>query len=292
MLDDAELLPIEIDDYDTTEVREALEAGLDPTGLHPTGINKNRMRLPEFYDISMYYDRLKRSTKGKWLNPETGEYERIRRNKGEYGHWKPLSKEDLPKITSVKGIQWQINYCFPDELHNNMSPNGVEYGGKTVTYRRLYLILCERFNKKEYFVDTYFKEVYPYTMKEEVDVALQTVKDELRMYKYDVVLDGAKLTRKGELDRRYSKQNASYHDALRDYEKFKEQWEDDRGEELAELIAEDIKRSLANGQIRLHNVHKATTKEKRIRAGYDPDTVFYAMGDLIDHIQLYMSIRS
>lgn len=292
MLDDAELLPIEIDDYDTTDVKMALEADENPAGVHPTGINKSRMRLPEFYDISMYYERLRRNSKGKWLNPETDEYETVIRNKGEYGHWKPLPKKELPKITSIKGMQWKITYSFPDDLHSFISGNGKVYGGEHVTYRRLYLILCERFNAKEYFVDTYFKEVYPYTMKEEVDVALQTVKDELSMYKYDVVLDGAKLTRRGELDRRYRRQNASYCDALKEYESFKEQWEDEKGEELAGLIAEDIKYSLANGMIRLNNVHEESTKEKRIRAGYDPDTVFYAMGDLIDHIQIQMSIRS
>lgn len=292
MLDDAELLPWEVDDYDTTAVREALEADLDPAGLHPTGINKSRMRLPEFYDIKMYYQRLKRNSRGKWLNPATGEYETVVRNKGEYGHWKPLPKKELPKITSVKDIQWNITYSFPDDLHNNISGNGMVYGGNTVTYRRLYLILCERFNAKEYFVDTYFKEVYPYTVKEEVDVALQTVKDELRMYKYDVVLDGAILTKKGNLDRRY-KQNTPYVKALQDYEKFKENWEDEKGEELASLIAEDIKYSLASGQIRLNLLTlEDTTQKKRVKAGYDPDTVFYAMGDLIDHIQIYVGIRS
>lgn len=292
MLDDAELLPIEIDDYDTTDVREALEAGLDPAGLHPTGINRSRMRLPEFYDISMYYERLKRNSRGKWLNPATGKYEKVLRRKGEYGHWKPLSSKELPKITSVKGIQWKITYSFPDELHNFISPNGKIYGGENVTYRRLYLILCERFNNKEYFVDTYFKEVYPYTMKEEVDVALQTVKDELNMYKYDVVLDGAILTKKRELNRRYTRQNAPYFEALREYESFKETWEDEKGEELAELIAEDIKYSLANGLIRLNLSLEASTRVKRERVGYDPATVFYAMGDLIDHIQLNVGIRS
>ena len=293
MLDDAELLPIEIDDYDTTDVRLALEADEDPAGAHPTGINKSRMRLPEFYDISMYYERLRRNSKGKWLNPETDEYETVIRNKGEYGHWKPLPKKELPKITSIKGMQWRITYNFPDDLHSFVSGNGKVYGGEHVTYRRLYLILCERFNAKEYFVDTYFKEVYPYTMKEEVDVALQTVKDELSMYKYDVVLDGAKLTRKGELDRRYRRQNAYYYDALKEYESFKESWEDDKGEELAELIAEDIKYSLANGLIRLNLTElEYSTQKRRLEAGYDANTVFYAMGDLIDHIQIQMSIRS
>lgn len=292
MLRDADLLYNEIDDYDTTAVREALEAGEDPFGLHPTGINKSRMRLPEFYDISKYYKRLKRDSKGKWFNPKTGEYERVERNKGEYGHWKNKKKGDLPSITSVSDVRWNITYNFPATLHNNKAPNGKTYGGETVTYRRLYLILCERFNGGEFFVDTYFRDVYPNTVKEEVDIALQSVKDELQMYKYDVVLEGAKLNRKGELDRRFRKQNRGYIKKLEEYRRFKESWEDEKGEAIADLIADDIKRSLENGVIPLSNIHTEATRRKRMKAGYDPDLVFYAMGDLIDHIQLYVKIRS
>ena len=284
MLRDAELLPEEIDDYDTVSFME--------TGEHPTGINKNRMRLPEFYDISMYYDRLKRNSKGRWLNPETGEYERVLRNAGEYGHWTKLPESELPDITEVEGIKWKITYNFPEELHNNISPLGKIYGGNTVTYRRLYLILCERFNDKEYFVDTYFRDVYPNTIKETVDVELQTVKDELEMYRNYVVLNGAVVTRTGQLDKRYRKKNAPYYKALQQYQTFKEEWEDNKGDELADLIAEDIKNCLASGQIPLNAKHTISTDRKRKWAGYDPDTVFYAMGDLIDHIQIQVNIRS
>lgn len=284
MLRDAELLPYEIDDYDTISFQEE--------GEHPTGINKTRMRLPEFYDITKYYQRLKRNSRAKWYNPETDEYETVVRNKGEYGHWKKLAKRDLPDITDVKGIKWQITYNFPEELHDNISPLGNIYGGNTVTYRRLYLILCERFNNKEYFVDTYFRDVYPNTMKEQVDVELQTVKDELEMYRAHVVLNGAKITKSGNLDKRYHKQNAPYYKALRDYDKFKESWEDEKGDELAELIADDIKRALSVGEIPLNREHTVKTEKKRIQAGYSADPVFYAMGDLIDHIQIYVKIRS
>lgn len=280
---DETLLPYEVDDYDTISFWEE--------GEHPTGINKNRMRLPEYYDITKYYKRLKRNSTGLYMNPETGEYETVTRKKGEYGHWKYLPEDQIPEITDVSGVTWQITYNFPDTLHRNVSPLGKTYGGNTVTYRRLYLILCERFNLKEYFVDTYFRDVYPHTVKEEVDVELQSLKDELLMYRNHVVLAGAKLTKNGELDRRYKKVNAPYLNALRDYSQFKETWEDTKGDELADLIADDIKRSLEDGAIPLNNVHEDSTKRKRVWAGYDPDTVFYAMGDLIDHIQIYVKVR-
>lgn len=289
MLRDAELLDYEIDDFDTVDFWEE--------GEHPTGINKNRMRLPTFYDISKYYQRLKRDSRAKWLNPKTGEYETITRNKGEYGHWKNKKQQDLPNITDVEGfdgnkkLDWKITYNFPDSFHNHISWNDHVYGGKTVTYRRLYLILCERFNKGVYFVDTYFNDVYPHTVKEEVDVKLQTMRDELELYRTGVVLAGAKLTKSGQLNKRYRKQNAPYYQALRQYAVFKEQWEDRYGDEVAELIADDIKRSLESGIIPLNCTHTRKTAKKRVQAGYDPDTVFYALGDLIDHIQLYVKIR-
>lgn len=285
---DAKLLDYEIDDYDTRDFMEALEAGADTAGSHPTGINKNRMRLPSRYDISKYYERLKRNSKGTYYNPQTDEYETVTRNKGEYGKWKNR-KQEIVDFSS--DFEWQITYNFPDTIHNNVSPLFKIYGGNTVTYRRLYLILCERFNDKEYFVDTYFRKVYPSTIKEAVDVELQSIKDELDMYLYDVVLEDAKLTKSGKLDKRYSKQNAGYQQRLNEYRSFADKWEDTKGEEIADMIAEDIRNALADGAIPLNNIHTAKTKKKRIQAGYDPDTVFYAFGDLIDHIQLYVKIR-
>lgn len=282
---DAPLLDYEIDDFDTIDY--------EVNGEHPTGINKNRMRLPTRYDISRYYQRLKRDSKGKYFNPKTGEYETVTRNKGEYGKWKNKSAKDL--IDFSDDFEWQITYNFPETRHNNVTPIGKIYGGENVSYRRLYLILCERFNNKEYFIDTYFNSVYPYTVKEEVDVALQTVKDELDMYKYDVVLEGAVLTKKGELNKRYRKRNAPYVQALQDYRKFADEWEDTKGDEIADLIAEDIKRCLESGQIPLnHNLSASTMYKRRqtgVPGGFEPDSVFFAMGDLIDHIQLYVKIR-
>ena len=291
--DDVLLLPYEADDYDTKDARAFLEMDEEPpAGIHPTEINRTRMRLPERYDIAKYYARLRRNKNEEWLNPVTDEYETVKRRAGEYGSWKNKRKKDLPDITSISNVEWQITYNFPDTLHNNVSENGYIYGGETVTYRRLYLILCERFNQGEFFVDTYFRDVYPHSVKEEVDVALLTVKDELRMYKYDVVLNGAKLTRKGNLDKRATRINEGYEAKLQEYESFKESWENKKGDELADLIAYDIQRALANGEIPLNATHTPETERKRLEAGYDAKTVFYAMGDLIDHIQLYVKIRS
>jgi hypothetical protein len=229
-----------------------------------TGINSTRMRLPDRYDISKYY----------------------RRNKtnAERGQW--LRKDKLPDFSD--DFSWQITYKFPAILHNNISPLGKIYGGKNVTYRRLYLILCERFNNREYFVDTYFDKVYPYTIKEEVDAKLDEIKYDLLSYA-EQEFEGARITQQGTFDKRV-KANRGMQSRLRSYEKFADEWADNEGIELASLIRRDIIRCLSNGQIPLNNIHTEYTRRRRVQVGYTPDTVFYAMGDLINHIQLFVKI--
>lgn len=253
---DVELLEEEIYDFDTMDV-------------HETGINAGRMRLPERYDIAKYYKRNKR-------NPERGKW--VRKNQNE-----------IPEFTEAD-FDWQITYSFPSDLHNNVTELGRKYGGETVTYRRLYLILCEAFNGGEFFVDEYFNSVYPKSwVKERVDVELNNLKDELTYYASDL-LEGAVATRKGELDKRYSVANRGMKTRIREWKAFARQWEEEKGEELAFYVAEDIKRALEVGEIPLNRKLSERTKKLRRYAGLNDTTVFYATGDLIDHIQLFVKI--
>jgi hypothetical protein len=106
---------IEIDDFDTQSYVE--------TGHHPTGINDGRMRLPTRYDIAKFYKRNKRNS--------------------EKGYWVRKTADAMPDISD--DFDWQITYTFPATLRNPKTAKG-SYGGKHVTFRRLYLILCEHFN--------------------------------------------------------------------------------------------------------------------------------------------------
>ena len=242
-----------------------------------TGINDNRMRLPDRYDIAKFYKRNKRpSSYDEFGNPR---YEK--------GKWVAKAEEDLPDISD--DFDWQITYNFPAEIHNNISPLNKIYGGAHVTYRRLYLILCERFNGGEFFVDEYFNSVYPSSwVKDTVDVELNNLKDELVYYAEDLT-EGAKITKRGTLDRR-AKVNRGMKARLKEWESFAREWEEEKGFELAEIIKEDIIRALGNGEIPLNHTMANSTREKRVQAGYDSEPLFYAMGDLIEHIQLYVKI--
>ena len=180
----------------------------------------------------------------------------------------------MPDITSMD-FDWQITYKFPSSPHNNISPLGKIYGGANVSYRRLYLILCEHFNGGDFFVDEYFNSVYPQSwVRDEVEVELNNLKGELMYYAEDIT-EGAKFTKTGRLSKRQ-----------KDYGKFAkalDEWSDFARED-------DIIRALANGEIPLNRSLSPRTKAERKRVGYDEEPLFYAMGDLIEHIQLFVKI--
>lgn len=252
---DVSLKDYEIYDYDTFDE-------------HETGINDGRMRLPSRYDISKFYKRIAEGS--------------------EVGEWVKKSPEDMSVFTDMD-FDWQITYKFPSTPHNNISPLGKVYGGANVSYRRLYLILCEHFNDGDFFVDEYFNSVYPGSwVKDTVDVALNNLKDEFVYYAEDIT-EGAKLTKTGRLSRT-QKGYRKYARALKDWSLLAREWEDKKGDELADLIRNDIIRALANGEIPLNRSLSSATREKRAKVGYDEEPLFYAMGDLIEHIQLYVKI--
>lgn len=264
-----------IDREDLSEVID-----LDTIYGNETGINTTRMRLPTRYDIAKFYER-------DYSKPSSYDIEGNPRY--EQGKWVKKESDQLPAFTDAD-FDWQITYKFPSTKHNNITPNGKRYGGEHVTYRRLYLILCEHFNGGEFFIDEYFNSVYPKSwVKEEVDVELHNLQDELTFYASDL-MEGAKVTKRGTLDKR-RKDRVEYEQKLNDWQDYAREWEEKIGEKLAKDIAEDIKKSLENGEIPLQLTLSEATKKKRIQTGVPTaDTVFFAMGDLIDHIQLFVKL--
>lgn len=255
---DAELKASEIDDFDTTDWAEGYE--------HPTGINEDRMHLPTRYDIRKFYARQKRNReRGVWKNRRT-----------------------LPDIS--EDFDWQITYKFPATLRNSKTESGGRYGARHVTYRRLYLILCERFNGGRYFVDDYFDSVYPHTIKPEIDAYLKDAKRFILNLGSDV-LEGAVPTVKGSLDRR-RKANRGMEEKLQKFERYKEQFEARFGDVIAERIREDIISCLASGQIPLEfQGFTEGTLEARRKAGIpEGNPEFFATSRLINHIQLFVKI--
>ena len=253
---DAELLDIEIFDFDTSDMNE-------------TGINEDRMKLPSSYDISKYYKRNKRNR--------------------EKGRWVKKSEEELPDFSS--DFEWQITYNFPSTIRNNKTSSGATYGGANVTFRRLYLILCERFNGGRYFIDDYFDTIYPYTIKKEVDAKLGKIKADLLGLAEDF-LEGAVSTKSGSFDKRY-KINRGMKSKLKNYESFARAWEENEGIYLAKIIKEDIINCMLSGQLQMEcvsHLNTAKTKRARVKAGLSSEPVFLATSRLIESLQLFVKI--
>lgn len=252
----ADLLDIEIFDFDTKDE-------------HETGINDDRMRLPNAYDISKYYKRNRRNReKGKWVK-----------------------KSDDELLDFSSDFDWQITYKFPNTVRNNKTHLGATYGGANVTFRRLYLILSERFNGGNYFIDDYFDTVYPHTVKKEIDLELNNIKKDLLPVAEDY-LDGAVVTKNGNFDKRY-KSNRGMKSKLKEYESFARAWEDNEGVYLAKIIKDDIINCMISGQLQMEcisHLDSAETKRRRAKAGLSREPVFLATSQLIESLQLFVRI--
>ena len=127
-------------------------------------------------------------------------------------------------------------------------------------------------------------------MKDYVDEKLKEVKEEL-IDVAESAIGNVRLKADGSLDLRY-KDNKGLKTRIKDYEKFARAWENDVGKELATLIKDDIINSLMVGIIPLNKKGlSAKTQEIRRKAGLDsPMSVFYASGQLIENMLLYIRL--
>ena len=260
--ENAQLLEYEMKDWDTR-------------APNVTGINDDRMRLPTRYDIAKYYKRYRRRNK-YGLREE--------------GRWVKKKKADL--IDFADDFDWQITYSFPEHLRIATTPTGNQYGGSYVTIRRLYLILCERLNGGRFFIDDYFDKVYPYTIKDDVDRKLLDLKSTILLgYRQTAEDFGVRVTKGGKVykaDRR----TRGLRKVLKAYQEQANAWELRVGKEVADLIKEHIIGCLESGQLPLEiENNKDRTERLRVRYGLPEEPRFYATGQLIRNLQLYVTIR-
>lgn len=223
-----------------------------------------RMKLPTRYDIAKEYVRNKTNERGRW-------------------------KRKKESINFSDDFDWQITYRFPSTVRNNRAPNGT-YGSPNMTFRRLYLLLCERFNGGRFFVDDYFETVYPYTIKDEIDYTLEGLKREI-IDMAELEFEDAVITKSGTFDRRY-KSSRGMNARLSRFEAMAREWEASYADSLASRIKEDIIESMATGQLQLENniFTYNSTKERRKAVGLPEEPAFYATGQLINSIELFVNI--
>ena len=182
--------------------------------------------------------------------------------------------------------EWQVTYKFSSKKRPYQFLT--QYGSKRMTFRRLYVILCERFNGGRYFIDDYFKDVYPYNgMKERVESTLNAFAY-YAVKEYEDMLADAVFTKAGLFDKRFRRK-------LKELSEYKQSLQgavDAQGTQLAREIKDDIIRCLQTGQIPLaYSVLSPATQEKRIKAGLPSDPKFFASGNFIKDITIYCRLE-
>ena len=186
-------------------------------------------------------------------------------------------------------------YHFPETTRENSvvykwAKSGVtregKYGADNMTFRRLYEILCQRFNGGNYFIDDYFNASDwflddNYTVKQQISDVLDNVQG--RMDDYDETV-GRWLPRNasGAPDMRY-KVSRNYTEGLKNLESqaIKEGLKD-----LSQRIKEDVVQRLMLGEIPLINPYlsESTVYQKQAAGFQFPESRFYATGQLINSI--------
>lgn len=188
-------------------------------------------------------------------------------------------------------------YHFPEDIRRNAvtynwfragATREGTYGADNMTFRRLYEILCQRYNNGRYFIDDYFNDSPwylddNYTVREQVSDVLDRVQERLSEYEDTA---GRWLPRNvsGTPDMRYSV-SRKYSAGLRNLESqaIKEGLQD-----LSHRIKEDIVQRLMLGEIPLSNPELSeSTRYQKEAAGFAfPESKFYATGQLINSISI------
>ena len=186
-------------------------------------------------------------------------------------------------------------YHFPEDVRDNRVKYSTgrgrrdgTYGADNMTFRRLYEILCRKFNNGVYFIDEYFNEIAwslkdNETIRQQVSQVLDEVQDYLAEYE--------------EREARWLPRNVSGKVDMR-YKASREFMSSLKGVETAaisvglrdvsERVKADIVQKLMLGQIPLSNdALSDATKKRKSDAGFPfPDSKFYATGQLINSINI------
>lgn len=177
---------------------------------------------------------------------------------------------------------WQITYKFSDAIRPNVF-NKVVYGAYGMTCRRLYEILCKHCNSGNYFIDDYFRDIFPNSyLREELEEKLKGIRESYN------AMDSLIKRRK---DNKY---NRSYSKKIRELGEFIDRASDfveNDIDQIAEDIRQDIISCVHTGLITYYpDTLRDSTIELRHKAGFPGDPKFYASGFFIEHIYLYVRL--
>jgi hypothetical protein len=198
------------------------------------------------------------------------------------------------RVVNAEGIPpgVQVTYSFSSAIRNEIfakkTGEGIgRYGVHGMSFRMLYDFLCEQFNSGVYFIDTYFESIFDTRPEyEELSQLNDRIIDDIEEEKAAIV-DSLVYRADGELDKRYSinKQYASL-------EAWKNPVRKTECARVARDIQDDIVLCLANGRIPLtrQTVAISTVQARERLVGLVGDKMFYASGQLIKHLKIYVEL--
>ena len=193
---------------------------------------------------------------------------------------------------------FQITYNFSSAIRKNKFPlRGAkrsilgkkgQYGASGLSFRLLYDFLCREYNGGEYFIDTYFEHVFSTrTIYKKFLRLNKTIKAAIAAER-EVLLEKVPLKMDGTPNMWYnvSRRFVNFH-----------VWQDpivkaETGA-VAEELRMDIVRCLSTGKIPLRKqaVSPSTEKTRMRFAGLDARQYFYASGQLIEHLSVYVELE-
>lgn len=216
--------------------------------------------------------------------------------------------------------EFEINYRFTEAIRDNTfttvreaptkrlndvwgaAVKSGQYGASGFSFRMLYEFLCRVFNRGELFVDTYFNEVFTsrpvYSsfkkLREDIlaDMARDLYEAQLKMLGSNARFrKGGRFISASQVDD--SILSETFFKAFEGWEDFSV-WKDAHFEaqlsEVGQNIRTDIIYCLENGIIPLQHKTKHGTMARREALGLNSEATFYASGQLINNLEIYINL--
>jgi len=195
---------------------------------------------------------------------------------------------------------FQITYNFSHAVRKNTFPvkdalpfnrKAVkEYGAAGWSFRMLYEFLCEAYNGGVPFVDTYFESVFRTRSVYSRFLSIyDEIQDAINNERFNL-LQSVPLKADGTPDMRYAMSKK-----FMDFKVWQDPFIRQGCKRIAAEIRHDIEVCLSTGKLPLRGKEGATVsrKTKKLRnelAGLNPSRLFYASGQLIKHLNVYIEI--
>lgn len=221
------------------------------------------------------------------------------------------SSSDIdPESLDVAGFEITYNFPYyrrPNLFRNIKTGRSSTYGSGHFSYRMLYEFLCQVWNDGEYFVSAYlngeFKQTPVYdrfrAFRRRV---LKKMADELKEKKQGLYQKAQQVRLRDVQGRFVSPDRVAEKDIQHEYMRMSKGWDSfqtlrDRTmkaelDSIGKDIREQIITALSTGalSLRKESVTPETERRKAALGFTNPSAVFYASGQLIEHLSIYIAL--